>query len=528
MAKPSNGSTGKGGKDNTNDGEGGGGGKSRNLAPIVENNQTLYFYEDGTVDQNQYVIATDPEGGVLTYSLVDDYNGLFSVDSSTGKISINNPDGLDYDLGTASYDLQVTVIDDAKKAGTTTTTVRIELVDVNDNTPEFDTTQTTSFDVDENLTNVEIGTVSATDLDASTEFNTLTYSLSGTYSSHFEIDQNGTITLIKPLDYEEVSSLDLIINASDGELSSQQIVTVNVNDLGDSNLHPMVLSAEGSLIGAESDWESGFEFNQFSPYTISVSDADNFAGNYVFDLNVTNIPGSVQLNSYVSGDVYSENGATFTINWYEDTAFESFELQGTISYQGLDSEGSSLFDISVNQVSGFDSYAHTLYDGNGLNADPWYSHDTGSLSEAYWNPVDFGLNLNWTVSQYENGNLIESAELLSNLNILDTDSDLEDLLVYSNDSLIGWSKPDMVSDPIYVSAGDIITLDFFDPDASVVVLEDLLDIEPELIIEGDSPLADLGNDQYQVLADVGAHNLTVNMTHEGLIETFDFQLIVES
>ncbi|MFY0676077.1 MAG: cadherin repeat domain-containing protein [Neptuniibacter sp.] len=524
MAKPSNGSTGKGGKDNTDDG--GSGGKSRNQAPVVENNQTLYFNEDGTVDQNQYVIASDPEDGVLTYSLIDDYNGLFSIDSSTGQISINNPDSLDYDLGTTSYDLSVTVIDDAKKAGTTTTTVRIELVDVNDNTPEFAPNQTTSFTADENQTNIVIGTVSATDLDVSTEFNTVTYSLSGTYASHFEIDQNGTITLIQPLDYEEVSSLDLIVTASDGELSSQQIVTVNVNDLADNNLYPMILSSEGSLIGTEDVWTG--EFNQFSPYTISVGDADNPAGNYVFDLSVTNIPGSVQLTSYVHGDVYSSEGATFNINLFEDTAFESFELQGTISYQGLDTQGNSYFDISINQVSGFDSYAQTLYDGNGLNTDPWYSHDTGSFSESYWNPVDFGLSLNWTISQYEGENLIESADLLSTLNILDTDSDLEDLLVFSEDTLIGASKPDISSDPIHVSAGEIITLEFFDTDASALVLEELLDIQPELVIAGEAPLVNLGNDQYEVLADVGTHNLTVNMTHEGLIETFDIQLVVDS
>lgn len=524
MAKPSNGSTGSGGKGGK---DWGGGGSTRNLPPSVEDNQTLYFNEDGTSSTNQYVIATDPEGGRLTYFLVDDYNGLFSIDSATGEVRINDDGSLDYDQGVTSYDLLVSVQDDAKKAATTTTSVKVELLDINDNAPEFSPEQTTYFTVEENRVNVLIGTVSATDLDASAEHNTLTYSLSGAYSDYFEIDQNGTLTLVKALDYEAVNTLDLTVIASDGELVSQQLITIDVSDIDETNFYPIEVSEQGRFIGAENGWEGGF--NQFSPYSIAIADNDNPDSCYVFDLSVTNIPGTVAFESYVNGDLYSAGGASFHIGLYDESAFYTFNLYGSITYQGIDAEGKSLFDISVDSVTGFDAYATHLYDGAGLNADPWYSHDTGSFSESYWNPVDFGLNLNWTISQYDNGSLVESAEFLSTLDILDTDSEgLEDLLVFSNDEFIGASKPDVPPEPIHVSNGEVLTFEFFDPDASVVVLENVLDIQPDLDLVGDAPLVDLGNNQYQVTADAGEYNMMMNMSHEGIMETFQVSLIVDA
>lgn len=523
MAKPTKENSDKGGK-----GDGGGGGsKTINQAPVIADNQTLSFNEDGTTLQNQYVIASDPENGRLTFTLIDDLNGLFLIDSTTGEVTIGDSSQLNYESGITSFDLQVMVTDDAKRSLSTTSTIKVEVMDSNDHAPAFNVDQTTEFSVDENLSNVIIGTVSASDSDATTEHNTLTYSLSGEHASFFSIDDQGTIRLIKPLDFEVINTLELTVTASDGELSSDQVITVNVNDTIDSNLSPMTLTTSGEWIGAEGYQND--QFNQFNPYTIAVGDNDNSGHlTYQFDLTCSNIPDTVQLTSYVSGDAYSIDGATFQISFFDESAFSGFYAEGSITYQGLDSTGNDLFDISINTMGGLDYNAPTLYTGEGLNSDPWYHHDTGSFSESYWNPIDFGLSLNWTVSQYDGNQLIDSSEVLSTLNIIDTDSDLEDLLIFSDDEFLGAAKPDEPASAFHVSSGDIITLDYFDYDASVLILEDVLNIEPELDLTGNPPLIDLGNNQYQVVSDAGTYDFSVDMNLQGLSEHYDFQLIVDA
>ena len=72
----------------------------------------------------------------------DDPSGLFSVDSSTGDISfVGNPESIDYESGTTSYDLQITVTDSG--GNVVTETVTIQLVDLDETPPT-----TPSLDLD--------------------------------------------------------------------------------------------------------------------------------------------------------------------------------------------------------------------------------------------------------------------------------------------------------------------------------------------------------------------------------------------
>lgn len=522
MAKPVDGQTGKGGKGGSD--SDGGGGKVRNQAPIIEENQTLSFYENGSTDQQQFVIASDPENGQLTYALVDNYGGLFSINASTGEITVNDSSALDYESGVTQYQLQVVVTDDARKALSTSSTISVEIMDSNEHAPEFVANQPSTFTVDENLTNVVIGSVSATDSDGTSANNTITYSLSGQYSGYFSIDESGEITLLQALDFESISSLDLTVIASDGELTTEKQITIHVNDLPDSNTTPMNITDSGDFTVAGGGWENTYP--QLSPYTLAIDENDTGTFSYDFSLTVSNLPGDITFNTQISGDAYSSSGAYFTVQLDDPSAFSGFYLQGSITYQGDDNQGNDLFSIDVLEINGVDDYANQLYSGTGINSEPWFVDP--NTAETYWNPVDFGLSFQWGIDQYEAGSLIDSTDFLTTLNILDIDSDLEDMHLFRDGDLVGSTKQDVEPTPIQLSQGDIVSFDYFDADASVIVLQDVLSIEPELNLFGDIPLTDIGNNQYQVTADAGTYNFSADIELVGLLESYDFQLVIDS
>lgn len=97
-------------------------------------------------------------------------------------------------------------------------------------------TSSTTFSVLENKTT--IGTASATDLSA------VTYSISGTDSSAVSINStSGAMTFSTAPDFETKSSYSIILNASDGSLSSTQNITITI-----TNVEPQITTTSFSLV----------------------------------------------------------------------------------------------------------------------------------------------------------------------------------------------------------------------------------------------------------------------------------------
>ena len=71
---------------------------------------------------------------------------------------------------------------------------------------------------------------------------TVTLSLSGTDAASFEISQSGELNLASTatIDYETDSQFDLIVSASDGKLSVDQQVVINVQDLPETSQENML------------------------------------------------------------------------------------------------------------------------------------------------------------------------------------------------------------------------------------------------------------------------------------------------
>ena len=136
--------------------------------------------------------------------------------------------------------IEIPVVVVAETVEETNEKEEVEEVEVNSAPIFSESSYTTSFD--ENATTGDIVDINAVDLQG----NLVTYTLTGTDASNFNIDTDGVITLINALDYETQDTYNLTIIASDGELTTDVSLVINVNDLAEGGVS---ISTIGSYAG---------------------------------------------------------------------------------------------------------------------------------------------------------------------------------------------------------------------------------------------------------------------------------------
>ncbi|AXQ31561.1 hypothetical protein D0B54_24000 [Solimonas sp. K1W22B-7] len=198
-----------------------------------------------SVDENKAagtVVGTVAAAGAsLTYSIVGaTLSGVFAIDSTTGELRVANPALLNYEYAPVQQ-VSVRVTDSAGL--TDTTTVRVNLIDLNDSPVDAPViNSSSSLSVDENTT--AVGTVDATDPDG----DTLSYAITGAGDDDFlfQIDSGtGELSFYDAANFERPDDLDgdnvyeVEVTASDGDLVTTQTILVTVNDVPEM---PVILS----------------------------------------------------------------------------------------------------------------------------------------------------------------------------------------------------------------------------------------------------------------------------------------------
>ena len=241
------------------------------------------------------VSATDPEtGDTLTYTLGGTDADAFDIDGSTGQLKTKEP--LDHET-TPSYSVAVSVRDGNHDAAMDDTiNVTITITDVNESPT---VTGETSRNYEENGS----GTVAAYTA-ADPENGEITWSLSGTDSGDFSIDNAGALTFDAPPDYEAPADVggnneyEITLWASDGPNIGRLDVTVTVTNADEagtvtlSSLQPQVgttLTAsvddpDGGVTGDTWKWESSSDQTTWASisgataisYTPVAGDVDKF------------------------------------------------------------------------------------------------------------------------------------------------------------------------------------------------------------------------------------------------------------
>ena len=217
---------------------------------VTDGNRAPYF-EDGlettrdlpeTAAQGANVgapiTATDLDGDTLTYTL-DDSSGKFSINGSTGQITVKLTDPpvtepFDYEKGGQDYEMDVTVTD--RTTGGLEDKIDVKVLVTNVNEPPV-ITRTTGDDAlsfaENTATSRVLHSYSATDEDVG---DSLTWSVEGTDQDAFSIDSNGNLRFASPPDYEAgaTRTRTITIVATDNgtpALKAQLPVTVTLTDV---------------------------------------------------------------------------------------------------------------------------------------------------------------------------------------------------------------------------------------------------------------------------------------------------------
>ena len=176
------------------------------------------------------------ENEKITYSFISNWGlDTFSVDPSSGVISLSS-NSLDHET-TEHYILTVSAADSGNPVLTATSTVYVNVLDVNDNPPLIDKSLYEVIVREDAPTGFPIVNIVASDLDS--EANTdLQFSLRGTYSDVFDILSNGTIVTKSRLDREANDFYTFEVTVADStdtqsQLTSNCIVQVTVEDAND-------------------------------------------------------------------------------------------------------------------------------------------------------------------------------------------------------------------------------------------------------------------------------------------------------
>jgi VCBS repeat-containing protein len=190
------------------------------------------------------ISASDPDAGDrLTYSLAEDAGGRFAIDAESGRITVSEGAGLDFEEET-SHRLMVRVTDSGGL--THEGAVAIGVTDAN----ESPWAEANTFTVKENApAGTSVGRISAGDPDGGAN-GTLSYAITdGDSAGRFAIDaKTGRISVAdgSRLDFETDSAFKLTVTVTDESgLGDTALVTV---DILDSNEPPEDLGMTGGTV----------------------------------------------------------------------------------------------------------------------------------------------------------------------------------------------------------------------------------------------------------------------------------------
>ncbi|WFE87585.1 cadherin domain-containing protein [Roseibium porphyridii] len=316
---------------------------------------------ENTVDENSTIgvstgiqaSATAGQDAVVTYSLLDDANGLFSIDPETGIVAVAGQ----LDAETAASH-QITVVATAPDGATQSEVFTISIRDVNEDgvTSVSDTDQSANTFAEDAKEGSKVGiTASATDGDSTDK---VSYSVD---DPRFEIDENGIVTIAEDavFDAENEGSVSIAITATstDGSsstetfnLSVSDVNEADVSDVSDADTSANTIAedaGEGTKVGI-----TALATDADGSDTVSYSlDDDRFLvdGNGV----VTVAPG-VSFDAETEGSIDVTVTATSTDG---STSRETF----TISVSDVD-------EADVSAVSDTDTAANTIAENAGEGA----------------------------------------------------------------------------------------------------------------------------------------------------------------
>ena len=187
------------------------------------------------------VTAIDADSGLfgmVNYSIISNLSKpFFTINATTGLITLQKA------LDRETEDRHIVFVLARDSLYSAIAEVILNVTDVNDNQPAFNPNTYSLTIVENTLVSSSIVQTFASDPDLGLN-STLVYTiLSGNTNGHFSINsQSGVISLVKGLDYENITSFTLLIGLRDmgspiQQSSNNATVTINIEDINDNFAH---------------------------------------------------------------------------------------------------------------------------------------------------------------------------------------------------------------------------------------------------------------------------------------------------
>ena len=295
----------------------------------------------------------DGTNNTVSYSFDNDLltSGFFSIDASSGVVTLTNSNSLDYETAT-SHDIAVKA--SSSDGSSATHTFTITVTDVDDFDVSFDTEPDADSSPNQIAENATAGTpvgITASASDADGTNNTVSYSFDNDLltSGFFSIDaSSGVVTLTNSnsLDYETATSHNIAVKASSSDGSSAtHTFTVTVTDVDDFDVSfDTEPDADSSLNQIAEDATTGTPVG----ITASASDADgtNNTVSYSFD------------NDLLTSGFFSIDASSGVVTLTNSNSLDyETATSHNIAVKASSSDGSSAihtFTITVTDVDDFD------------------------------------------------------------------------------------------------------------------------------------------------------------------------------
>ncbi len=259
-----------------------GGGNSGNQAPNIAG-QTLYLPENSPVGFEVGVVnASDPDGDTLVYALIDS-SGTFKIESSSGLVTVLNSTLLNFETNPV-FVFNVAVSDGILSD---TATLTVNLTDVFESSNQAPRINDQIFYLAEkSAVGIAVGLVNASDPDG----DVLTFSLTDTTGTFSINNSTGLLSVFDStlLNHAVNPVFQIEVTASDGQLSSTAVLTVNLTPVGGENTGNQAPNIAGQTLYLPENSPVGFEVG-----VVNASDPDKDSLIYV----LTDSSGAFAINS---------------------------------------------------------------------------------------------------------------------------------------------------------------------------------------------------------------------------------------
>ncbi|TSK45897.1 Protocadherin gamma-C5 [Bagarius yarrelli] len=283
---------------------------------------------------------------------------VFSVDAKTGELRVIGE--VDYEQASV-YDVTVQARDGGTPAMEGSCSIRVEITDVNDNTPEVTLTSLTSPISEDAPTGTVIALISAKDLDSGKNGEVtlkvspgLPFKLKPAFGEHYTLVTDG------PLDRETRPEYTVVVTVTDAgspPLSSKKTFVVSLSDVNDNA--PVFSQPYYSVDIMENNSPST------SLMTMSASDPDlGDNARLTYSIVASTVHGS-PVSSYVY--INPENGNIFTMRSLDYEQMNAFKIEVQVQDSGVPPRSSNV-TVHVFVIDQNDNPPVILYPANSVDS----------------------------------------------------------------------------------------------------------------------------------------------------------------